>query len=33
FPPLYIDPIDFVALYQQKLAESGAAGADISKAN
>ena len=33
FPPLYIDPIDFVALYQQKLAESGAAGADITKAN
>lgn len=24
FPPLYIDPIDFVALYQQKAAEAGA---------
>lgn len=23
FPPLYIDPIDFVALYQQKAAEAG----------
>lgn len=22
FPPLYIDPIDFVALYQQRLAEN-----------
>jgi preprotein translocase subunit SecB len=21
FPPLYIDPIDFVALYQQRVAE------------
>ena len=27
FPPLYIDPIDFVALYQQKAAEAQAAGA------
>ncbi len=26
FPPLYIDPIDFVALYRQRLAEQGAAG-------
>lgn len=26
FPPLYIDPIDFVALYRQKAAEQGAAG-------
>ena len=24
FPPLYIDPIDFVALYRQRLAEQGA---------
>ncbi|PPD46528.1 MAG: protein-export chaperone SecB [Methylocystis sp.] len=24
FPPLYIDPIDFVALYQQKAAEAAA---------
>lgn len=24
FPPLYIDPIDFVALYQAKAAEAGA---------
>ena len=23
FPPLYIDPIDFVALYRQRLAETG----------
>lgn len=23
YPPLYIDPIDFVALYQQKAAETG----------
>jgi preprotein translocase subunit SecB len=23
YPPLYIDPIDFVALYQQKAAEAG----------
>jgi preprotein translocase subunit SecB len=23
FPPLYIDPIDFVALYQQRIAEAG----------
>ncbi len=23
FPPLYIDPIDFVALYQQKAAQAG----------
>jgi preprotein translocase subunit SecB len=23
FPPLYIDPIDFVALYRQKAAEQG----------
>ena len=29
FPPLYIDPIDFVALYQQKAAESAAAGQTI----
>jgi preprotein translocase subunit SecB len=27
FPPLYIDPIDFVALYRQRLAETGQAGA------
>jgi preprotein translocase subunit SecB len=27
FPPLYIDPIDFVGLYRQKAAESGEAGA------
>lgn len=27
FPPLYIDPIDFMALYQQKAAEAAAAGA------
>ncbi len=26
FPPLYIDPIDFMALYQQKAAEAAAAG-------
>ena len=26
FPPLYIDPIDFVALYQQKMTEAGAQG-------
>jgi preprotein translocase subunit SecB len=26
FPPLYIDPIDFVALYQQKAAEAAASG-------
>ncbi len=26
FPPLYIDPIDFVALYQQKMAEAAAGG-------
>ncbi len=26
FPPLYIDPIDFVALYRQRLAEQGTAG-------
>ncbi len=27
FPPLYIDPIDFVGLYRQKAAEAqGAAG-------
>ena len=26
FPPLYIDPIDFVGLYQQKARESQAAG-------
>jgi preprotein translocase subunit SecB len=25
FPPLYIDPIDFVSLYQQKAAETAAA--------
>ncbi len=25
FPPLYIDPIDFVALYRQKAMEGGAA--------
>ena len=25
FPPLYIDPIDFVSLYRQKAAEAGAA--------
>lgn len=25
FPPLYIDPIDFVALYRQKVAEAGGA--------
>ena len=25
FPPLYIDPIDFVALYRQKAAEQGQA--------
>ncbi len=25
FPPLYIDPIDFVSLYQQKVAETAAA--------
>jgi preprotein translocase subunit SecB len=24
FPPLYIDPVDFVGLYRQKLAEQGA---------
>lgn len=23
FPPLYIDPIDFVALYRQRMAEAG----------
>jgi preprotein translocase subunit SecB len=23
FPPLYIDPIDFVGLYRQKMMESG----------
>jgi preprotein translocase subunit SecB len=27
FPPLYIDPIDFVGLYRQKAAEAQAAGA------
>jgi preprotein translocase subunit SecB len=27
FPPLYIDPIDFVGLYRQKAAEAGAEGA------
>ncbi|MBY0612852.1 MAG: protein-export chaperone SecB [Beijerinckiaceae bacterium] len=27
FPPLYIDPIDFMALYQQKAAEAAASGA------
>jgi preprotein translocase subunit SecB len=27
FPPLYIDPIDFVALYRQRLADTGQAGA------
>ena len=26
FPPLYIDPIDFVGLYRQKAAEAGAQG-------
>jgi preprotein translocase subunit SecB len=26
FPPLYIDPIDFVALYRQKVQESGPEG-------
>jgi preprotein translocase subunit SecB len=26
FPPLYIDPIDFVALYRQKAQESGPEG-------
>ncbi len=26
FPPLYIDPIDFVGLYQQKMMEAQAAG-------
>jgi preprotein translocase subunit SecB len=24
FPPLYIDPIDFVALYQQKASQAAA---------
>ena len=24
FPPLYIDPVDFVGLYRQKVAEQGA---------
>lgn len=33
YPPLYIDPIDFVALYQQKAAEAGAGGPDLAKAN
>ena len=28
FPPLYIDPIDFMALYQQKAAEAAAAQSD-----
>ncbi len=31
FPPLYIDPIDFVALYQQKAAE--AANQNVASAN
>lgn len=31
FPPLFIDPIDFVALYQQKAAEAG--GENIAKGN
>jgi preprotein translocase subunit SecB len=26
FPPLYIDPIDFAALYQQRLQQQGVAG-------
>ena len=25
FPPLYIDPVDFVGLYRQKMAEQAAA--------
>jgi preprotein translocase subunit SecB len=29
FPPLYIDPIDFVALYQQRAAQ-GASGLEQS---
>jgi len=32
FPPLYIDPIDFVALYQQKMAEAAQAGAQTQNA-
>jgi preprotein translocase subunit SecB len=27
FPPLYIDPIDFVGLYRQKAAEAQSTGA------
>ena len=30
FPPLFIDPIDFVALYQQRVAQGEA---DIARAN
>jgi preprotein translocase subunit SecB len=25
YPPLYVDPIDFVALYQQRMAQAGQA--------
>jgi preprotein translocase subunit SecB len=28
FPPLYIDPVDFAALYQQRIAQDEAAGAN-----
>jgi preprotein translocase subunit SecB len=33
FPPLYIDPIDFVGLYRQKAAEAQQAGAPTPAAN
>ena len=31
FPPLYIDPIDFVALYRQKRRRAGPGGAPDSR--